>query len=64
MATLAEAPKLLTIGEAAKQLGVSVATLRIWADKGYVKAVKLTSGYRRFTEEEISRRRREMGIEG
>lgn len=62
MVALAEQPKLLTIGEAAKQLGVSVATLRAWADKGWVTPVKLPSGYRRFTEREIERRRREMGL--
>ena len=59
-----EEPKLLSIGEAAAQLGISVKTLRAWADKGYVKAVRFPTGYRRFTQEEIARKRREMGLEG
>jgi putative resolvase len=62
--TTDERPKLLTIGQAAARLGVSVGTLRAWADKGLVKAVRLPSGYRRFTEEEIAARRREMGLDG
>jgi excisionase family DNA binding protein len=57
-----DGPKLLTISEAAGRLGVSSGTLRSWADKGIVKAIKLPSGYRRFTEAEIERQRREMGF--
>jgi excisionase family DNA binding protein len=59
-----EQEKLLTIGQAAARLGVSVATLRAWADKGLVKTVRLPSGYRRFTPTEIAARRREMGLDG
>jgi excisionase family DNA binding protein len=56
--------RLLTIGQAAARLGVSVATLRAWADKGLVSVVRLPSGYRRFTPAEIAARRREMGLDG
>ncbi len=55
-------PKLLSIGEAAKELGVSDQTLRTWEKKGLIKAVRLPSGYRRYTEEEIDRMKREMGL--
>ena len=55
--------KLLSIGKAAELLGVSVGTLRAWADKGLVHAIRLPSGYRRFTREEIEETRRQMGYE-
>ena len=55
--------RLLTISEAAGLLGVHPNTLRGWADKGLVNHVKLPSGYRRFTLDEIKRLRREMGID-
>ena len=58
-----EPEKLLSISRAAERLGVSVGTLRTWADKGLVKAVRLPSGYRRFTETEIAARRQEMGMD-
>jgi excisionase family DNA binding protein len=58
-----ERTELLSIGEAAARLGVSVATLRAWVKKGWINAVIYPSGFRRFTEEEIERRRREMGID-
>src|SRR5215213_3838345 len=58
-----EGTKLLTISEAAGQLGVSAGTLRAWADKGLIKTIRLPSGYRRFTQQEIDHRRREMGLE-
>lgn len=54
--------KLLTIGQAAKQLGVSDQTLRAWELKGFINPIKLPSGYRRYTWEEIDRVRRGMGL--
>jgi excisionase family DNA binding protein len=57
------ADKLLSIGKAAELLGVSVGTLRAWADKGMVHAIRLPSGYRRFTRGEIDEMRRQMGYE-
>ncbi|MGI8552836.1 MAG: helix-turn-helix domain-containing protein [Dehalococcoidia bacterium] len=56
-----EGQKLLTITQAAARLGVHQGTLRSWADKGLIGVVKLPSGFRRFTPEEIERKRREMG---
>ncbi len=55
--------RLLTISQAARLLGVHHNTLRSWADKGLVRHVKLPSGYRRFTLDEIQRLRREIGID-
>ena len=52
--------KLIAITKAAHMIGVHPNTLRAWADKGLVNVVKLPSGYRRFTLEEIERVRREM----
>lgn len=41
--------EMLTISEAARRIGVSVTTLRKWADAGMIEAERLPgSGYRRF----------------
>ena len=56
---------LLSVSRAAQRLGVSAATLRRWTNEGVVTAVRLPkSRHRRFTEAEIERVRREMGLEG
>ena len=55
--------RLLSIGKAAERLGVSVGTLRAWADKGLVHTIRLPSGYRRFTRSEIDEKRRQMGYD-
>ncbi len=57
-------PRLLTISQAAAQLGIHPDTLRAWADKGLVPVVRTPTGYRRFDPEEIDRLRSEMGLEG
>jgi DNA-binding transcriptional MerR regulator len=54
---------LVAITKAARMIGVHPNTLRSWADKGLVDAVRLPSGYRRFTMEEIHRIRRDMGLQ-
>ena len=54
--------RLLSISEAASQLGVSTNTLRRWADRGLIKVVRLPSGYRRFTPAEVRRLHHEMGL--
>jgi excisionase family DNA binding protein len=55
-----EGVKMLTISEAARRLGVSAKTLRVWADKGLVPHVRLPSGYRRFTPDQVEETRRSM----
>jgi len=54
--------KPLGISEAARRIGVHPNTLRVWADKGIVKHIKLPSGYRRFPVSEVERVREEMGF--
>jgi len=45
----------LTPGQVAKILMVSPATLRIWAEKGEIKALITPGGHRRFLPDEVSR---------
>ncbi len=58
-----EQEEYLSIGEAARRLGVHPATLRGWADKGMVPHIKLPSGYRRFAASAIQKLRQDMGME-
>lgn len=45
---------LLTIGEAARYLGVSVDTLRRWDSDGRLRSIRLTAGgHRRYRRDEI-----------
>ena len=46
-------PALLPIGEAARQLGVSVDTLRRWSNGGRIPTVVLPNGQRRYRVEDI-----------
>lgn len=47
---------LWPIGTAAKMLGVSVDTLRIWEDKGKIESAGRTDGgHRQFRQSEIDR---------
>jgi excisionase family DNA binding protein len=43
----------LTLQSASKQLGVSPATLRHWADAGKVRAFRTPGGHRRFSEKDM-----------
>jgi excisionase family DNA binding protein len=52
--------KLLGVREAAKQLGVHENTLRRWEQAGFIRAVKLPTGVRRFRPEDVGRLRDEM----
>ena len=47
-------PPTLTIGEAARALGVSVDTIRRWADSGKLPVIVLPSGHRRFYTEDVA----------
>ena len=48
-------PKILTIGETAKQLGLEVDTVRKLERAGKIQAVRTNGGHRRFTEAEVAR---------
>ena len=50
-----ERPSLYTIGEAARWLGVSVATIRLYEREGLVIPVRKPSGHRLFSETDIQR---------
>jgi excisionase family DNA binding protein len=47
--------ELLPIGTAARLLGVSVDTVRRWADDGKIKGQRTAGGQRRFPRSEIDR---------
>lgn len=45
--------RLLTIGQVATILGVSIAALRKWADAGQIPVTRLPGGHRRWTLDQI-----------
>lgn len=45
----------VSIGEAAKELGVSVDTVRRWADADKLRSVRAPSGHRRFYLTDLKR---------
>lgn len=51
---------LMQVREAARALGVHENTLRRWEEAGYINAVRLPSGVRRFREEDVIEIRRGM----
>jgi excisionase family DNA binding protein len=61
---MSDQTRLLTISQAADRLGISVQTLRAYADKGMVPMVKLPSGYRRFDAASVERIRQEWATQG
>ncbi|MEQ9671935.1 IS607 family transposase [Coleofasciculus sp. G2-EDA-02] len=51
-----EAPEVtLSIGDAAKELGISIKTLRRWADSGKIRSERSPSGQRRFFLADVKR---------
>jgi len=50
-----EAPEWLTLGEAARYLGVAQSTVRKWADMGRVETFKTPGGHRRFRRDDLDR---------
>jgi excisionase family DNA binding protein len=46
-------PQWLTLGEAARLLGVDVTTLRAWADAGKVRMFRTPGGHRRFIRADL-----------
>lgn len=47
--------QLISIGKAAKHLGVTVQTLRVWDDGGRLKAVRTEGGHRRYRLSEVQK---------
>lgn len=45
--------ELLTIGEAARRLGVSIGTLRRWEAQGKISARRTLGGQRRYTPDAV-----------
>ena len=43
----------LSTSQAARELGVSLGTVRRWADMGYLNAYRTPGGQRRFSREQI-----------
>jgi excisionase family DNA binding protein len=48
-------PADLSAAQAARQLGVSLRTVRCWADLGYLPAHEDVNGQRRFSEHDIEK---------
>ncbi len=61
MASVVTGKPYLTPNEAAAQLMVAPATLRVWADKGLLKAHTTAGGHRRFLREDVDNFQRERG---
>lgn len=59
MASVASGKHYLTPNEAAALLMVAPATLRVWADKGLLKAHTTAGGHRRFLREDVDDFQRE-----
>ncbi|MDD5387941.1 MAG: response regulator [Gallionellaceae bacterium] len=59
MASVASGKPYLTPNEAAALLMVAPATLRVWADKGLLKAHTTAGGHRRFLREDVDNFQRE-----
>jgi len=56
-----ETQDLLSIGEAARRLGVSVNTLRRWDERGLIASTRTLGGQRRFLTEDVDRLRDATG---
>jgi excisionase family DNA binding protein len=52
----------LTLSQAAKALGVHPNTVRNWVNRGQVPAMRLPSGHRRFTRDQIEAIKEQMGM--
>ncbi|MCU0258371.1 MAG: helix-turn-helix domain-containing protein [Solirubrobacteraceae bacterium] len=54
MTTVPSDPRLaLTVSQAARHLGVSIATVRRWSNAGHLPGYRTPGGQRRFTVEEL-----------
>jgi excisionase family DNA binding protein len=48
-----ESPLGLSTSEAARALGVSLGTIRRWADMGYIESYRTPGGQRRFSADQL-----------
>jgi len=53
MSSVANRPLGLSTSQAARELGVSLGTIRRWSDLGYLHAYRTPGGQRRFSREQI-----------
>jgi excisionase family DNA binding protein len=51
---------LMTVSEAARALNKSAQTIRDWADRGKLPAIRMRNGQRLFTGENVERARQEQ----
>ena len=54
-------PRTLTASETAATIGVSIATVRAWADRGLLPSFRTVGGHRRFEVRELKRWLAERG---
>lgn len=59
--TYTEEDELLPIGEAARLLSASIATLRRWEEAGHIRSTRTPGGQRRFARSEVERVKRGEG---
>ncbi len=57
MTTTETTPDLVSIGEAARLLGVSIGTLRRWEEDGKLIPERTLGGHRRYTRASLDRAR-------
>lgn len=60
MSTMSTKAPLLTVRESARRLGVHENTVRRWADRGMIEAVRLPTGVRRLRAEDVEALGREI----
>ncbi len=53
---------LLTAGEAVAALGISLKTIRVWADRGELPVVRTLGGQRRFEPSAVAALRARLGF--
>ncbi len=51
---------LITVGDAAHVLGVSVATMRVWDKQGLLPSMRTLGGHRRYRRSDVLRAREQM----
>jgi len=54
----------LRIGDVARELGVTIGTVRRWSNNGTLRVARLPSGQRRYSVADVERVRREMWERG